>query len=401
MRSRKFRHSEERFMSKHAVLNALLQRIQGIKSLFEYIGSPSSVTDLKGEWPKVTVVTPNFNGATTLRRTIESVIYQEYPNLQYIIVDGGSSDESLQIINEYRQYVTKVITGRDKTMYDAVAKGFDRATGDILAWLNSDDTYEPGILRKVGSIFAHHPDWSIIYFDDNVWKQGWRIANRLQKFVGLPELLQGHVIYQASAFIRRAAYQSVGGLEREALRLAGDYQLWVRLAAHYRLHLISGHGSSFCIRDNQLSADWEGYLREMAAVRDGAKLHLPHLFLLRTLPGVFLRKLASKRRAKSQRFLYELRNENRNWSPVRESLPQPVSVCRCPVCSRYPERLLFSTPDTHFGEPTVRMVYYCNSCDLAFIFPKPTERELSSLYERAACLDFSAAGNPEPGTYSP
>jgi O-antigen biosynthesis protein len=380
---------------------AFIQHIKELKSILKDLSGRQPVGEYEGAWPKITVVTPNFNGAKTLRRTIESIIHQGYPNLEYIIVDGGSTDESHLLMEEYSSDIAEIIIGRDRTMYDAVAKGFDRATGDILAWLNSDDAYEPGILLKVGALFALHPDWSVIYFDDNVWKQGWRVANRLQKFVGLPELLQGHVIYQASTFFRRSAYETVGGLEREALRLAGDYQLWVRLAAHFQLHFVSGQGSSFCIRNDQLSGDWNSYLGEMASVKNGALAHLPRFFSLRTLPSVLLRRLASRRHRRSQRCLFELRDEGKNWSPVIEPSPPPISTCRCPVCRRYPERLLFSTPDTHFGDRTVRMVYYCASCELAFIFPFPTDMELTALYERSRCLNIPHICSSPPETYSP
>ena len=106
-------------------------------------------------------------------------------------------------------------------MYEGIAKGFDLATGEILAWLNSDDMYEPGVLLRVGSYFARHPHHSVIYFDDTVWKQGWRVANRLQKFVGLAELLRGHILYQASVFFRRSADDRVGGLDRQASTAGG------------------------------------------------------------------------------------------------------------------------------------------------------------------------------------
>ncbi len=96
-------------------------------------------------------------------------------------------------------------------MYDAIAKGFDRATGEVLAWLNADDLYEPGVLLRVGRYFAEHPDQAVLYFTDTVWKQGWRVSNRFQRYVGLPELLLGHILYQDSVFFRRARVRGRGG----------------------------------------------------------------------------------------------------------------------------------------------------------------------------------------------
>src|SRR4051812_32648922 len=100
------------------------------------------------EWPKITVVTPNRNGADTIRETFNSIITQEYPHLEYIVIDGCSSDGSLEIICEYAPHIDCLLHGKDRNMYDALAKAFDVATGDILCWLNSDDIFEPGTLRK-------------------------------------------------------------------------------------------------------------------------------------------------------------------------------------------------------------------------------------------------------------
>ena len=350
--------------------------------------------------PRITIVTPNLNGGSTLRQTIESVVRQDYPNLEYIIVDGGSTDDSEQIIAEYRANITAVLQGRDRTMYDGIAKGFDQSTGEILAWLNSDDLYEPGVLRRAGRYFAEHPDRFVIYFDDTVWKQGWRVPNRLQKYVGLPELLRGHILYQDSVFFRRSAYEKVGGLDRETVRLAGDYQLWLRLAAQYRLYYIPEHGSCFRIRPNQLSGDWPSYVNEMAQVRAGAERYLPRLFWLKSAYGMARRRLASRTRAQ-QRLIYELRDESENWSPVEEAPARPFNSCLCPICRQSPRRLLFSTPDTRFGDRTVRRVYFCARCRTAFLFPQPNSDEMADLYQRTYSADLPPIGDPKPGTYSP
>jgi glycosyltransferase involved in cell wall biosynthesis/SAM-dependent methyltransferase len=351
--------------------------------------------------PRITVVTPNLNGGLTLRRTIESVVQQGYPNLEYIIVDGGSTDDSHRIMADFASQIDCVVIGRDRNLYDAVAKGFDLASGEVLAWLNSDDMYEPGVLHRVGTHFARHPKWAVIYFDGTVWHQGWRVPNRSQKFVGLFELLRGHVLYQDSVFFRRSAYEAVGGLQRTGLRLAGDYQLWLKLAERYRLHYVAESGSCFRKRPQQLSGDWAAYLGEMAQAREEFQQHLPRYFRLRSAPGVILRKIASRIRARRRRFVYELSNELQDWSPVREGPPQPLAACRCPVCGRQPDRLLFSTPDTRFGDRTVRSVYLCSRCETAILFPRPDESELAALYERTYSGDIPPLGDPPPDVYSP
>jgi hypothetical protein len=332
--------------------------------------------------PRITVVTPNLNGGDTLRRTIDSILQQDYPNLEFIVVDGGSRDNSRQIIAEHQDRIDCLVCGQDRTMYDGIAKGFDLATGAILAWLNSDDLYEPGLLRRVGGHFARHPRWAVIYFDGSVWKQGWRVPNRAQKYAGLPELLRGHILYQECVFFRRSAYESIGGLDR-TFRLAGDYDLWLRLAARYRLHYVPETGGCFRIRPGQLSGNWHAYLTEMATARQRAFQRLPPGFALRCFPGRVLRKIASKVQRYGRHFVYDLDNENADWPAVQEPEPVPLQVCACPICARPPDRLLFSTPPIESAVATIRSFYFCSQCGCAFVFPARTGADAASIASAA------------------
>ena len=110
--------------------------------------------------PRISVVTPTFNGATTLRETIESVLAQDYQNWEHIVFDGGSVDGTLDLLRSYPHL--KWVSEKDQGHYHAMNKGVERSTGEIVAILNSDDCYEPGTLRKVAQAFEENPDWDAL-----------------------------------------------------------------------------------------------------------------------------------------------------------------------------------------------------------------------------------------------
>src|ERR1051325_3716474 len=117
------------------------------------------MTDL----PMLSIVTPCFNSVVTIRDTIESVRAQDYPNLEHLVMDGGSTDGTVELLKEYPHLVW--LSEKDEGHYHAMNKGIERATGEVVAVLNADDCYRPGALRKIGEAFVAHPDWDGLFGD--------------------------------------------------------------------------------------------------------------------------------------------------------------------------------------------------------------------------------------------
>lgn len=178
----------------------------------------------------VSIITPSFNQAPFLRRTLESVLSQDYQPMEYLVVDGGSVDGSLDIIREYAARLTWWTSEPDAGQADAINKGLTRANGEIVAWLNSDDFYLPGAVRAAVRAFQEHPDAVLIYGNMQAVDESDRITNVMTySQLTLEQLLCFHIIGQPAVFLRRSAVAAAGGLHID-YHLLLDHQLWIRLA---------------------------------------------------------------------------------------------------------------------------------------------------------------------------
>lgn len=199
--------------------------------------------------PLVTIVTPSYNQAPYLEATMRSVLEQDYPHVEYIVIDGGSNDGSADIIRKYAGRLAYWSSEKDRGQTDAINKGFSRATGEILAWINSDDTYEPGAIREAVNWMQKHPEMGLVYGDANFIDDDGRLIGRFPAAqTDYRRLRRGYVhIPQQAAFFRRVLWQNVGPLD-PSFFFAMDYDLWVRIAkiapllytrrtwANFRLH---------------------------------------------------------------------------------------------------------------------------------------------------------------------
>ncbi len=178
----------------------------------------------------VSIITPSLNQAAFLEQTMLSVLQQDYPEIEYIVVDGGSTDGSLRIIRSYAQRLTWWVSEADAGQAEAINKGIAHASGDIVAWLNSDDYYLPGAIRSAATLLGAHPAVDMVYGNLLAVDAGGRTINLLTYGqLSLEDLLCFQIIGQPAVFFRRRAFDEAGGLDVRFHFLL-DHQLWIKLA---------------------------------------------------------------------------------------------------------------------------------------------------------------------------
>jgi glycosyltransferase involved in cell wall biosynthesis len=222
--------------------------------------------------PLVSVITPSYNQARFLEQTIQSVLSQDYPNFEYLIVDGASTDGSVDIIQRYASRLAWWVSEPDQGQTDALNKGFAHARGEVFAWLNSDDTYQPGAIPQAVEAMLAHPEAALVYADANLIDEQGNIIGRFpSRQTNLQKLLRGSVhIPQQTTFFWARLWHKVGPLD-PSFQFAMDYDLWVRLArlaplvytprvwANFRLH---GEGKTVTMDDRCYPEMIQVYQRE-------------------------------------------------------------------------------------------------------------------------------------------
>lgn len=209
------------------------------------------------QYPKISIVTTNYNQDKFLEQTILSVLNQNYPNLEYIVIDAGSTDKSVDIIKKYEGQLSYWESIPDDGMYDGLQKGLARSTGEIMAWINSDDMYLSKSLFTVAEIFSNFKqvNWLLGYptlFDTEgrivESQHHLRQWSKFDMFTGNYRWIQ-----QESVFWRRSLWNKVGGSLNTKLKLAGDFDLWLRFFKHDKLYITTAILAGFRMRSEQKS----------------------------------------------------------------------------------------------------------------------------------------------------
>jgi glycosyltransferase involved in cell wall biosynthesis len=226
-------------------------------------------------FPKISIVTPSFNQAQFIESTIQSVLSQNYPNLEYIIIDGGSTDGSVEIIRRYEEHLHFWCSESDRGQYDAINKGFERSTGEIMAWINSDDMYLPWALTTIADIMISlsQVEW-LTTLSPCVWDysgfcsgfssiSGYAIEAFMDGcYLPFDKLRCLGWIQQESTFWRRELWQRSGGSLGTDMKVASDFDLWSRFYLYADLYGTPSPLSGFRKQSHQRSRNIEAYDRE-------------------------------------------------------------------------------------------------------------------------------------------
>ncbi len=225
--------------------------------------------------PRISVVTPSYNQAAYLEETIRSVLLQGYSNLEYVIMDGGSTDGSIEIIKRYAAWLTHWVSEPDAGQSDAINKGWQYCTGDVFAWLNGDDVYAPNALTQVGETFADNSALGLVYgnilVSDSVGKQSGIIGYHAANAYMLAAL---EIPYQPASFFKASIVGQVGCLD-VSLRYVMDVDILVRVMANAPMARINQPLASFRIHaQSKTNLGEAAFARELIGLAEKIQSHL-------------------------------------------------------------------------------------------------------------------------------
>ena len=238
--------------------NGMAPSTESLRSFVTRPYQPQATASPATSYPKLTIVTPSFNQAHYLERTILSVLNQQYPNLEYLIIDGGSTDGTLEIIKKYEPYLAGWVSEKDRGQTDAINKGFRMATGDYVAFQNSDDVFAANALQRVASAWQKAPDTDVFFGDMYITDEQDVILEEMRApaFCAECQVYEGMQVFNQSLFIKRSRLDEFGMLD-ESLRFVIDYEIIARLGVQpgLRFRHIDGFWGGFRVQPDAKSSN--------------------------------------------------------------------------------------------------------------------------------------------------
>lgn len=244
---------------------------------------------------KVSIITVVHNGEKYIEKAIKSIISQNYTHIEYIIIDGDSTDSTMDIINKYKNDIHIVVSEKDKGMYDALNKGFSLATGDVLCWLNSDDYLFPNAINTVVDVFNTFPqvEWLtgrkvIINKHDQIIKIGC-FKSFVKKYIHSGYYRGDAIgfITQEATFWKKGLYEKAGSFVDSNYKLASDFELWTRFSNYTELYSINTLLGAFRLHGDQLSRNKADYYLECDKIKPISRIRIKYLNILRSFFYVF------------------------------------------------------------------------------------------------------------------
>ena len=237
------------------------------------------------QYPKISIVTPSYNCKALIAQTIDSVLNQHYPNLEYIIIDGNSTDGTQEVIKQYSNSLSYWHSQKDQGQYDAINQGFTKSTGEIMGWLNADDMLLPNSLFVIAEIFTQlaQVEW-VTSLQPTSWDASGFLAqvNSLPGFsrqafldgLYLPTTAKkGYWLQQESTFWRRSLWEKAGSSIPD-YDLAGDFALWCKFYEHADLVGVSYPLGGFRMIEGQRSEAFEGYMTQAKTALQATRVNL-------------------------------------------------------------------------------------------------------------------------------
>ena len=244
-----------------------------------------------GDWPKMSIITPSFNQGHYIEETIRSVLLQGYPNLEFIIIDGSSTDESLSVISKYNDWVKLIVEDQPRGMSRAINLGLSKVTGDLVTWISSDDVYFPDAFQRIGAAWDRISNFGAVvgafyFLNDDSKITSTRIKPYLPHPAPIDLTLHSDDwrLHQVATFYLGDALRAVGNSVREDLLNNMDRELLYRIALRYKIHLLDDAIAAFRIHEKSKSWSLDNMItmaREYASIQYMFMNHIPREDALR------------------------------------------------------------------------------------------------------------------------